>query len=62
MKEEYKEDKKMKKQNKKQAKKNAMFRKLRKYVKDKYGEVVVSSTGFSVSGEQYPDYNIALIS
>ena len=31
--EEYKEDKKIKKQNKKQAKRNAMFRKLRKYVK-----------------------------
>lgn len=40
MKEEYKEDKKMKKQNKKQAKKNAMFRKLRKYVKDKYDKEV----------------------
>ena len=32
------------------------------WVIDKYGEVVVSSTGFSVSGEQYPDYNFALIS
>lgn len=40
MKEEYKEDKKMKKQNKKQAKKNAMFRKLRKYVKDKYDKEI----------------------
>lgn len=40
MKEEYKEDKKVKKQNKKQAKKNAMFRKLRKYVKDKYNKEV----------------------
>lgn len=32
------------------------------WVIDKYGDVVVSSTGFSVSGEQYPDYNFALIS
>ena len=38
--EEYKEDKKMKKQNKKQAKKNAMFRKLRKYVKEKYDKEI----------------------
>ena len=32
------------------------------WVIDRYGEVVVSSTGFSVTGEQYPDYNFALIS
>ena len=38
--EEYKEDKKMKKQNKKQAKRNAMFRKLRKYVKEKYDKEI----------------------
>ena len=34
------EDKKMKKQNKKQAKRNAMFRKLRKYVKEKYDKEI----------------------
>ena len=38
--EEYKEDKKIKKQNKKQAKRNAMFRKLRKYVKEKYDKEI----------------------
>ncbi len=32
------------------------------WVIDRYGEVVVSSTGFSVTGEQYPDYDFALIS
>lgn len=32
------------------------------WVIDKNGDVVVSSTGFSVTGEQYPDYNLALIS
>lgn len=32
------------------------------WVIDKDGEVVVSSTGFSVLGEQYPDYNLAFIS
>lgn len=32
------------------------------WVIDKYGEVVVSSTGFSVMGEEYPDYNYASIS
>lgn len=32
------------------------------WVIDKYGDVVVSSTGFSVLGEEYPDYNYAQIS
>ena len=31
------------------------------WVIDKYGDVVVSSTGFSVSGESFPDYDYALI-
>ena len=29
------------------------------WVIDKNGKVVVSSTGFSVKGESYPDYNYA---